>query len=110
MTDILAYCMLEEERVIVGSIGDWYVTENHTYIRIYRATKAPHILPKYITDHVILSKIAYQTFVHEVGATLVRKIGESWPNLPVSIRAYSFDTFTVAENMAEALQTFHFRE
>jgi len=102
--------MSEGARVTVGSIGDWYVTKNHTYIRIYIATKAPYILPKYVIDHVILSKIAYQTFVHKVGASLVRKRKESWPNLPVFIRAYSFDTSTVAEKMAESLQTFHFGE
>jgi len=84
--------------------------ENHTYIRIYRVTKAPHTLPKYVTDHVVLSKIAYQTFMHRVGATLVRKRRELWPNILVSIGSYSFDTSPAAEKMAEALKSFHFGE
>lgn len=73
LTDRLAYYMSEEARVIVGSIRDGYVTKDHTYIRIYGATKAPHILPRYVTDHVILLEIAYQTLVHGLRAALVRK-------------------------------------
>ena len=49
------YCMSEDARVMVGEIGDWYITDKYTYIRVNGATKAPHILPKYVTDHMVLT-------------------------------------------------------
>jgi hypothetical protein len=38
--------MPEEVIQTIGEIGDWYMNEDSTYIRITRATKAPHLLPK----------------------------------------------------------------
>lgn len=39
---------LSEEAIqVVSMIRDWYVNEDSTYIRIYGATKAPHLLPRY---------------------------------------------------------------
>jgi len=51
-------------------IGDWFVNEKITYIRIYGATKAPHLLPKVVTYHMILMEIAYQSYCHGIGAML----------------------------------------
>lgn len=62
--------MLEKVMQVVGEVGDWYVIERGTYIRVFGATKAPHLLPKFILDKLALQKIEYQTLVHGVGAAL----------------------------------------
>jgi hypothetical protein len=37
-----ALCMTDKALVIIRRIGDWYLMEHGTYIRIYGAMKAPH--------------------------------------------------------------------
>jgi hypothetical protein len=46
--------MTEKALEIVYKIGDWYLMEQGTYTRIYRATKSLHILPKFIPDNLVL--------------------------------------------------------
>ena len=53
-------------------IGDWYVNERSTYISIYGATKAPHLLPRYAPDRLVIRKIAYQTILHGFNASLIK--------------------------------------
>lgn len=62
--------MSKDAWVVVGGIIDWYITDKYTYIWIYGVTKAPHILPKYLKNHMVLTEIAYQTYVHHVGLAL----------------------------------------
>jgi hypothetical protein len=64
--------MTDKAHAIVKRIGDWYLLEYGTYIRIYGATKAPHLLPKFFLDKLVLQDIAYQMVIHGVGATLYR--------------------------------------
>jgi hypothetical protein len=39
----------------------------YTYVRIFRATRPPHILPKYVPDKLLVREISYQ--IIEKGAT-----------------------------------------
>jgi len=39
---------------VVGEVGDWYVKKRRTYIQVFGATKAPHLLPKFIPDKLSL--------------------------------------------------------
>jgi hypothetical protein len=50
----LALCMLEKPTQAISKVGDWYVLEKGIYIRFYGATKAPHLLPKFIPDKLVL--------------------------------------------------------
>lgn len=104
------FFMSEDAWVTVGNIRDRYITDKYTYIQIYGVTKAPHIISKYVTDHMVLTKIAYQTYVHGVGATLTWKKKDLWPHLPLTIWDYSFNVATEAEKLAETIQAFHFGE
>jgi hypothetical protein len=83
--------MIDKAQAIVKRIGDWYLLEYGTYLRIYRATKAPHFLPNFIPDKLVLQEIAYQTIVHGVGATLYRDKKAIWPPLPLWVGSYSFE-------------------
>jgi hypothetical protein len=44
-------------------IGHWYLDERETYIRIFRTTGAPHLLPIYVPDSLVLGEIFYQTIL-----------------------------------------------
>jgi hypothetical protein len=45
---------------VVKDIGDWYIGKYYTYVRIYGCASAPHLLPKYIPDKLVVREIAYQ--------------------------------------------------
>jgi hypothetical protein len=35
---------------IISKLGHWYLDEKDTYIRVFRATMAPHLLPVHVPD------------------------------------------------------------
>lgn len=78
------------QMVIVGKVGDWCVMENGTYIRIYGATEAPHMFPKFVPNKLVLQEVAYRTLVNGVGAVLVRDKKLTWPPLPFWLGSYCF--------------------
>ena len=61
------------------------------------------MLPKFVTDHLVLREISYQTYAHGVGAVLVIKKKDLWPNLPLMVGSYNIDTTIEAEKLAEYL-------
>jgi hypothetical protein len=46
--------MLEKVMQVVGVVGERYVIEKGTYIRVFRDIKAPYLLPKCIPDKLAL--------------------------------------------------------
>jgi len=48
---------------IIAKVGHWYFDECSTYIRVFGATRAPHILPAHVPDHLIVREIYYQTIL-----------------------------------------------
>jgi hypothetical protein len=73
-----AQCMMEKTIQMISSIGDWYVIGKGTYIRIFGATKAPHLLPKYIPHMLVIQEVAYQTFLNGVGVALALDMKAPW--------------------------------
>jgi hypothetical protein len=72
--------------------------EHDTYIRIYRATKAPHLLPRFVPDKLVLQEVAYQTVINGVGEFLYQDKKSIWPLLPLWIGSYSFATTKQAQD------------
>jgi hypothetical protein len=46
--------MKDKAYAIIKRIGEWYLLEYDTYIRIYVVTKAPHPLPKFVPEILLL--------------------------------------------------------
>lgn len=78
-----------EARNTVRSIGDWYIQEFYTYIRILGHTSAPHLLPKYVPDWLVLREIAYQTMVEGVTALLSFHSKKTWPKFPIKVGIFT---------------------
>jgi hypothetical protein len=55
---------------MVAKVGHWYLDESSTYIRVFRATQAPHILPTHVLDWFIVGEICYETILHGYNTTL----------------------------------------
>jgi hypothetical protein len=65
---------------MISKVGHWYLDECDTYIRVFRATKAPHILPAHVLDRLIVGEICYQTILQGYNATLVKD--KKWAFIP----------------------------
>jgi hypothetical protein len=57
---------------MISKVGHWYFEETSTYIRVFGATGAPHLLPVHVPDHLILGEICYQTILQGYNASLVK--------------------------------------
>ena len=54
-----APCLSPEGLYIVKENGDWYMTPDGVYIRIYDSTKPPHWLPHVVPGTLLPPEIAY---------------------------------------------------
>jgi hypothetical protein len=68
-------CYSWEDRILVH-------VENGTYIRVYGATKYPHLFPRFVPDKVVLQEVAYQTLLNGVGGALTRDNKLTYPPMP----------------------------
>jgi hypothetical protein len=57
---------------MILKVVHWYLDERDTYIRVFGATGAPHLLPVYVLDRLVVAKICYQTILQGYNATLVK--------------------------------------
>jgi len=53
-------------------IGNWYLQEKFTYLRIYGAIASTHLLPIYVPNKLVLSEIAYKTILQGFNSLLVK--------------------------------------
>jgi hypothetical protein len=49
----------EASKKMIDKVGHWYFEETCTYIRVFRATGAHHLLLVHVLDHLILGEICY---------------------------------------------------
>jgi hypothetical protein len=84
--------------------------EHGTYIRVYRATKYPHLLPWFVPNKLVLQEVAYQIVIHGVGGMLYRGKKEIWPPLPLYVGLYSFSNTKQEQEEVNTLLSFHFGE
>jgi hypothetical protein len=60
--------------------GNWYLDERSTYIRVFGAIEAPHILLAHVPDWLVVGEICYQTILQGYNATLVKD--KKWVFIP----------------------------
>jgi hypothetical protein len=57
---------------MISKVVHWYLDGHDTYIKVFRATEAPHLLPVYVPDQLVVGEICYQTILQGYNATLVK--------------------------------------
>jgi hypothetical protein len=57
---------------MILKVGHWYLDETTTYIKVFGATRAPHILSAHVPNRIIVGEICYQTILQGYNATLVK--------------------------------------
>jgi hypothetical protein len=57
---------------MIAKIVHSYLDERDTYIRVFGATRAPHLLPMPVPNQLVVGEIFYQTILQGYNATLVK--------------------------------------
>jgi hypothetical protein len=48
-----------EAKKMISKVGHWYLDEHTTYIKVFRATRAPHFFPSHVPYRLIVGEICY---------------------------------------------------
>jgi hypothetical protein len=56
----------------ISKVGHWYLDKRDTYIRVFEAIRAPHILPAHVPNQLVVGEICYQTILQGYNATPVK--------------------------------------
>jgi hypothetical protein len=48
---------------MISKVVHWYLDECDTYIMVFGATRAPHLLPTHVLDRLVVGEICYQTIL-----------------------------------------------
>ena len=102
--------MSEEAMQVIDEYGDFFLTENRIYLRMFGGSKTPYLLPKYATDYIIHKEAVRQVFIDEVGHFLFSKKKAVYPPLPFKLGSHSFTNVKQAPEFIEELEKFHFGE
>ena len=83
-----AQCISLEGQTLVQKYGSWYMTPDGVYLRMIGSTKAPHCLPHFIPNKLLLQEIAYQTHINGVSTSLIKARKGAWPPFPPSTKVW----------------------
>jgi len=84
-------------------IADWYLWKYYRYNGVYRNSKAPHLLPKYVLDKSLIQEISYQTIRIEIKSLLLGSSKNICPTFPINIGNYTLSNGPHDRKEAEAL-------
>ena len=82
------------------------MTPDGVYIRISDSTKAPHWLPQFLPDTLLLQEIAYQTYVNGVVASLHKNKKGLWPPFLLSMGIHRIENFKQDKEEIDILSSF----
>ena len=75
---------------VICEYGDCFFLQEGKYLRMYRGSKAPSLLPKYAMDYVVHKEVVRQVLINGVENFLHDMKKETFPPLPFCIGGYKF--------------------
>ena len=82
--------MYEEAFKVIQEFGDYYLTEDGLYVRMYGGSRAPSLLSKYDTYYLLHKEAVRQQYIDGVGNFLFEHKKETYPVVPFLLRSYKF--------------------
>ena len=78
---------------LIGTMGDWYVGENFSYIIIWDSNTV-HMLPRIVLDRLVLEEVAFQTVNDGVYRKFIGPKKKAWPKFPLHLGSLVIPTST----------------
>ena len=92
----------------LGQVAHWFPFTEYTFIRVFGTFKAPHALPRFITDKVLMQEVCFQ-MTSGFSNVLSKGKKKPWPALPLTIGAYTVKDFREVGTQGEEIKGYHFR-
>ena len=89
-----------EAKSLIATMGDWYVGESFTYIRIY-GSNAAHMFPKVVSDRLVLEEISFQTVTKGIYKKCVAPKRKVWPKFPITLGSLTVPNYTWASELSD---------
>ena len=89
---------------LIAIMGDWYVGESFTYIRLY-GSNASHMFPKVVPDRLVLEEISFQIVTEGIYKKCVALKRKLWPRLPITLGSLSVPTSTWASELSDHIMS-----
>ena len=105
-----APCRSLEGQNIVKPYGDWYITPDGVYLKIFDSTKPSHQLPHFVPNTLLLQEISYQTYVNGVASSLHRNKKGLWPSFPLLTKFCKIENFKRVKDEVGILSSLKLRE
>ena len=77
-----APCMSKRAMQTITRVANWFPITHSTFIRVFGSFKAPHALPEFVTDKLLLQEVCYQ-MTSGFSKVLTKGKKKSWPTLPI---------------------------
>ena len=103
-------CLFDNAMEVICEYGDYYFSQKGTYLRLYGCSRAPSLLPKYVTDYVVHKEAIRKVFLNGVGNFFHDMKKTTFPPLPFCIGGYKFSKVKGATDFVKELEIFHFGE
>ena len=90
--------------------GDYFFSEEETYLRMYGGTKSPLVLPKYAIDYIVHKQAIRKLFLDGFGSFLFDMKKVVFTPLHLYVGIYKISKVKGAPNFVNDLEIFHFGE
>ena len=77
----------------LGSVANWYIEEQFSYIRVFGCLVPPHALHEFLPDRLVCREVAHQTVLGEISKELKAVQKKVWPTFPLQIGMFSLLDF-----------------
>jgi hypothetical protein len=88
----------------LSNMGDCYLEEEFSYIRVFNTSVPPYSLPLFLPDKLLFREIARQTVLDRIRKELKGVSKKVWPPFPIHIGVYSLLDFVHAKAKAMNLE------
>ena len=100
-----APCMSWRAKETLVKVAHWFPFPGYTFIRVFGTYKAPHAMPRFVTDKMLIQEVCFQ-MSHGFSSILSKGKKKPWPTLPLTIGAYTVKDFREVAAEAEAMRSY----
>ena len=95
---------------VICEYGDYYFSQEGTYLRMYGGSKVPSLFPRHAMDYVVHKEVVRQLSIDGVGNFLFNMKEESFLLLHFFIGSYKFTKVKGTTEFVKDLEIFRFGE
>jgi hypothetical protein len=88
----------------LGSVADWYIEEQFSYIRVFGCSVPPYALPLFLPDRLVCREVSRQTVLGGINKELKGVQKKVWPSFPLHIGTFSLLDFDHSKVEATTLE------